>query len=204
MKKRLFQSGIVFLLGTLLAVQFGCASSPPTRFYLLSSVSTSSPELKQSSGEGCFSIGIGPILMPAYLDQPSIVTRTTANELLLADFDQWAESLKDNFTRVLAQNLSAVLCTKTVVVFPWRGKIPIDYRIEMDVLRFDGTLGGNVSLEAWWRLFSGDGKTMLLSKKLSLSELANGRDYQSLVSTQSRILEKLSREIAEAIRNAPT
>ena len=73
----------------------------------------------------------------------------------------------------------------------------------MDVLRFDGNLGGNVSLEAWWRLFRGDGKTMLLSKKLSLSELANGRDYKSLVSAQSRILEKLSREIAEAIGNAP-
>ena len=101
-------------------------------------------------------------------------------------------------------NLSTFLCAKTVVVFPWRGKIPIDYRIEMDVLRFDGTLVGNVSLEAWWRLFSGDGKTMLISRKLTFNELAGGGDYKSLVSAQSRILEKLSREIAEAIRNAPT
>ena len=201
MTKRLFQLGIVLMLGTLLADQFGCASSPPTRFYLLSSLPTASPETKPLLGESCFSIGIGPINMPTYLDQPNIVTRTTANELLLAEFDQWAESLKENFTRVVAENLSTFVCTKTVVVFPWRGKIPIDYRIEMDVLRFDGTLGRDVYLEAWCRVFSGDGKTMLLSRKVNLSGPVDDGNYKSLVSAQSRILEKLSREIAEAIKN---
>ena len=203
MKKCLFRSGMIILLGVSWVFQSGCAGSPATRYYLLISLSTPSPEPKPMSGESCLSIGVGPINMPAYLDPPNIVTRTDTNQLLLAEFDHWAESLKDNFTRVFAQNLSALVCTKTVVVFPWRGKIPIDYRIEIDVLRFDGTLKKDVSLEAWWRLFNGDGKTMILSKKINLSEPVNGGDYKSFVSAQSRILEKLSREIVQAIKNLP-
>lgn len=203
MKNRFCPILTLILLGAFLFAHFGCASSPTPRFYLLSPLTTTGSELKPPADERCLSIGIGPIKIPGYLDQAQIVTRSTANELTLAEFDRWAEPLKENFTRVLSQNLSTLLCTKTIVVFPWRGTIPVDYRIETDVLRFDGILGGHASLEAWWRVFSGDGKTMLLARKSDLSEPAGGGDYKSLVSAQGRTLEKLSREIAEAIKTLP-
>jgi len=200
MAKPLFHLGTIIILGTLLASSFGCASSPSSRFYLLSSLSTTGREVKPSPDENCLSIGIGPISVPGYLDQPQIVTRTAANELLLAEFDRWADPLKENLTRVISQNLSTLLCTKTVVVFPWQGRMSIDYRIEMDVLRFDGTLGRSASLEAWWRVLSGDGRKMLVAKKASFNEAVDGKDYRSLVSAQSRVLGHLSGEIAEAIK----
>lgn len=200
MTRRLFHLRTIIILGALLAVQFGCASSPSSRFYLLSSLPRTGEEAKPRRDENCLSIGIGPINVPGYLDQPQIVTRPMGNELLLAEFDRWAEPLKENFTRVLSQNISTLLCTKTVVFFPWQTRIPLDYRIEMDVLRFDGSLGGNASLEAWWRVFSGDGKKMLVAKKSSFNEVVDGRDYRSLVSAQSRVLGHLSDEIAEAIK----
>jgi len=203
MKNRFYPTLTLILFGAFLFAHFGCASSPTPRFYLLSPLTTTGSELKPPADERCLSIGIGPIKIPGYLDQAQIVTRSTANELTLAEFDRWAEPLKENFTRVLSQNLSMLLCTKTVVVFPWRGTIPVDYRIETDVLRFDGILGGHVSLEAWWRVFSGDGRTMLLARKSDLSEPAGGGGYKSLVSAQGRTLEKLSREIAEAIKTLP-
>jgi hypothetical protein len=118
----------------------------------------------------------------------------------MAEFDRWAEPLRQNFTRVLSQNLSTQLCTKTVVVFPWRGAIPIDYHIQIDVDRFDGSLGGDVFLEAWWMVFNGESKGLLLSKKSSFIEAVDGRDYKSLISAQSRVLGHFSREIAEAIK----
>jgi uncharacterized lipoprotein YmbA len=194
---------IVLVLGALLAVQFGCASSPPTRFYLLSSQDTIGPKTKPSAEERCFSIGIGPIRIPDYLDQPRIVTREAQNEIALGEFDRWGEPMKDNLTRVLAKHLSTLLCTKTIAFFPWRGGIPIDYRVEMEVLRLDGSLGGNVSLEAWWMVLSGDGKRMLFSKKSSFTEAVGGKDYKSLVSAQSRTVDRLGAEIAEAIKVLP-
>jgi len=203
MKSFLFHKLIVLMLGVLLAVHFGCASSPPPRFYLLSSLDTISPETKPSAEERCFSIGIGTIKIPDYLDQPRIVTRGAPNEIARAEFDRWGEPMKDNLTRVLAKNLSILLCTKTIAFFPWRGGTPIDYRIEMEVLRLDGSLGGNVSLEAWWMVFSGDGKRMLFSKKSSFNEAVGGKDYKSLASAQSRTVGRLSAEIAEAIKTLP-
>jgi uncharacterized lipoprotein YmbA len=203
MKNGLIRILAILMLGALWVVHSGCASSPPSRFYLLSSLETPRPEMKPSADERCFSIGIGPVRIPEYLNQPKIVTRGSANQLKLAEFDRWSEGLNGNFTRVLAENLSVLLCTKAIAIFPWRGGIPLDYRIEMDVQRFDGTLGGDVSLEAWWMILSGDGKTLLQSKRTSVSESAGGGDYESLVRAHSRTLEKLSREVAEAIKALP-
>jgi uncharacterized lipoprotein YmbA len=203
MRRLLFLMMNVILLGILLIIYVGCASSPSSRFYLLSSLSGSSAEDKPSSEDRCVSIGIGPIEIPDYLNQPQIVTRFTPNEIKLAEFERWAEPLKDNLTRVLAQNLSSLLCVKEITFFPWRRGIPLDYRVVMRVIRFDGTLGGDVFLEAWWTVFSGDGKTVLLSKKSSFSEPTAGGDYKALVAAQSRTLEALSRDIAQTIRTIP-
>jgi hypothetical protein len=121
----------------------------------------------------------------------------------LAEFDRWGEPVGDNLKRVLAANLSILLCTKTIAFFPWRAGIPIDYRIEMEVLRFDGSLGGNVSLDAWWMVSSGDGKRILVSKRSTVTEAVGGKDFKSLVGAQSRVLGTLSREIGDAIRTMP-
>lgn len=189
------------VIGIVLAIISGCARSPSSRFYLLDSLvnPAAAPEGKNFLDKRCVSIGIGPVEIPDYLDQTQIVTRVTPNEIKLAEFDRWAEPLKDNITRVLAKNLSNLLCLKEISFFPWRREIPRDYRIEVKVIRFDGSPGDKVVLEAWWTLLSGDGKILLLSKRSTLTEVAGGRDYKSLVSAQGRNLASLSRDIAEAI-----
>ena len=189
------------VIGILLVAIYGCARSPSSRFYLLDSLVSpaAAPEGKNVLDNRCVSIGIGPIEIPDYLDRAQIVTRVTPNEIKLAEYDRWAEPLKDSFTRVLAKNLSTLLCVKEISFFPWRREIPRDYQIEVKVIRFDGSPGDKVVLEAWWTLLSGDGKTLLESKRSSFSEPAGGRDYKSLVAAQSRNLASLSREIAEAI-----
>ena len=203
MKNGLFRLWVVIIFCTLWLVLSGCASSPTPRFYLLSSLEATSPEIKPSAEERCFSIGIGPINIPYYLDRPQIVTRGAPIEFTLAEFDRWGEPVKDNLKRVLAKNLSILLCTKTIAFFPWRGGIPLDYRIEMEILRLDGSLGGTVSLEAWWMVFSGDGKKMLIAKKSTFTEAVGGQDYKSLAGAESRALGTLSREIAEVIKTLP-
>ena len=203
MKNGLIRILAILALGVILGIHFGCAGSPPARFYLLSSLDTTPPGMKPAVDEPCVSIGIGPVKMADYLEHTKIVTRGEGNQLTLAEFDRWAELLRDNLVRVLAKNLSTLLCTKTIVLFPWRGGMPVDYRIEMEVLRLDGSLGGNVSLEAWWIIFSGDGKKMVFSKKSTFTEPVAGKDYNSLVSAESRTVGLLSSEIAEAIKKLP-
>lgn len=200
MKNGHFRLWVVIILCTLWVVLSGCTSSPTSRFYLLSSMAATGPEIKPSTEDRCLSIGIGPISIPHYIDRPQIVTRGASNEFTLAEFDRWGEPVGENLKRTLAENLSSLLCTKTIVFFPWRGGIPIDYRIEMEVLRLDGSLGGNVSLDAWWMVSSGDGKKILAYKRSILTEAVGGQNYRSLVDAHSRVLGALSREIAETLK----
>ena len=178
----------------------GCASSAPTRFYVLSPLASSKAESQALKDEGCIAIGIGPVELPAYLDRPQIVTRLSENELNLAEFDKWAEPLKDNFSRVLVENLSTLLCADAISIFPWKGPTPIDYQVEVTVIRMDGNVGGNASLVARWAIFRENDRKMLLTRQSSFSRLLSSESYKALVSAQSRTIADLSREIAEAIK----
>jgi uncharacterized lipoprotein YmbA len=143
---------------------------------------------------------IGPIELPKYLDRPQIVTRTSRNELQLAEFNQWAEPLKDNISRVLADNLSILLSTDRIAIFPRKRFSPIEYQVAIEVIQFEGDPGRNATLTASWTIFGEDRKQVLLMKKSSFSESTDGPGYEALVSAKSRALGKLSQEIAEAIQ----
>jgi len=178
----------------------GCASSAPTRFYVLSPLASSKAESQALKDEGCIVIGIGPVELPAYLDRPQIVTRVSENELNLTEFDKWAEPLKDNFSRVLVENLSTLLYVDAISIFPWKGQTLIDYRVEVTVIRMDGNIGGNASLVARWAIFRENDRKMLLTRQSSFSRPLSSQGYKALVSAQSRAISDLSREIAEAIK----
>ncbi len=71
----------------------------------------------------------------------------------------------------------------------------------MLVDRFEGTLGGSVSLRAHWSLYDKD-KGLLLKKESAINEHANDGSYGALVDAMSIALEKMSREIADGITSA--
>ncbi len=189
-----------FVVGVLVLVLSGCASTPPTRFFILSPIA-GSERIGAQMGERCFAIGIGPVKISEYLNQPEIVTRITQNEIRVDEFAKWAEPLENNISRALAENLSTLLCIRSIIIFPWRGQTPIDYRIDMHVIQMDGVLGESALLDVFWSIAAGtDGKkSPLLTKRSTYKESTGGRDYVAFVSAQSRNLASLSRDIAEAI-----
>jgi uncharacterized lipoprotein YmbA len=189
------------IVGVVVMILSGCTSTPATRFFVLSSVS-GSERARNPEAERCFSIGIGPVKLPEYLNQPEIVTRITQNELRLDEFARWAEPLDDNISRALAKNLLSLLCIRRIAIFPWRGGTPIDYRIDVDVIQMDGILGESASLGVTWSIWDGTDrkKSPLLTKRSTYREpTGGGEDYGTFVSAQSRNLTSLSREIAETI-----
>ncbi|OPY75124.1 MAG: hypothetical protein A4E63_00490 [Syntrophorhabdus sp. PtaU1.Bin050] len=186
------------LTGILLMLFVGCATPEPSRFYLLSSF-PGSGEMERSSDAPCVSIGVGPARLPEYTNRPQIVTRTTQNELLRAQFDLWAEPLSDTFTRVLAENLTRALCTKNVSLFLGNSSGSLDYRVVMDVIRMDGILGKEAILEVWWTILSGAEKKALASRQSRFVEPLKSQDYEAFVQTHSRILASFSLEIAQTI-----
>ena len=185
-------------IGLLVIVLLGCSHTPPTRHYDLGPLpERGAPERR----EGCVSIGIGPVKIPEYLSRSGIVTRVTTQELMVAEFNKWAEPLEESFPRALAENLSSLLCTKTVLIFPWKGSIPLDYRIYVDVIRMDGKLGESAVLDVSWTIMGGaEKKGVLVMERSSYKEPAGGQDHEDFVAAQSRNVAALSRDIGEAIR----
>jgi uncharacterized lipoprotein YmbA len=198
---RLFIRQRCFLfIGLGLLFVLGCASSPPTRFYTLSSLQEEGKELRESSSGQDLVIGVGPIKFPEYLDRQEIVTRSGSNKIILSDFDLWAGSLAEDFSRTLAENLSVLLSTENVVLYPRLRPGLARYQILVDVIRFDGSPGGDVSLIVRWAILEGKERKVASMRKSTITEPSGGKGYEAVVAANSRALEKLSREIADAIK----
>jgi uncharacterized lipoprotein YmbA len=173
----------------------GCAGkSPRVDFYVLSA------DAKAVTGVagGCSSqaISVGPVSWPKYLDQPRIVTRAGANRLEANEFNRWGGSLEDDFVRTTIENLSGLLQSELVVNYRRSSRYATVYRVEMDVLRFDGALGGDVVLEVKWSVIAeATGKIALVTTS-SIQKGTSGPDYEALVNASSMALAELSEEIA--------
>jgi len=186
---------VVVLLALVFCFSACAGKSASSKFYVLSPL----PQGALSAAEGT-TIGVFPVAMPDYLDRPQIVTRVSENELKLDEFSRWAEPLKESFTRALVQNLSSLLNTAKIIKTADSTGFPMALQVGVEVVQFDGTLGGEVVLIVKWGLFEADGKKLIVAKRPSFKETTGAATYEALVAAQSRAVAALSREIAEAIR----
>lgn len=188
------------ITGIILFFLAGCASTQPTRFYALNAI-VPPGDYRKPVSENTDAVGIRLVSIPDYLDRPHIMSRTSQNQLKLSDFEKWAGSLKQDISRVLAENLSFLLSTDHIYMYPWKQAVPVAYLVEVDITRFDGMLGGSVSLKAQWTISGNDGRQLLATNRSDFSEQVDERSYEALVAAESRLLAKLSGEIADAIKS---
>jgi uncharacterized protein len=195
---------MLFILLATLAISTlivnGCSTGPPARLYVLTSLPRAE-SVPPATGGRELSIGVGPVELPQYVDRPQIVTGQESSELHSATSAQWAEPLQDGFTRVLAENLSLLLATDRVALFPWKTFIP-EYQVVVEVTHFLGQTG-EVSLVALWSILTKDGREALVSKKSSFRESTGSSEYEALAAAMSRTVAALSRDIATALLVLP-
>jgi uncharacterized protein len=179
--------GVLLLLG-------GCATSAPAHFYVLTPI-----EQKPVTLGSELIVGVGPIQLPAYLDQPQMVKRVTPNRLEVNEFERWAGPLQQDVERVLAQNLGRLLGTARVLIYPWEGAVPVDLQVTAEIRRFDAGVSGEVQLDALWTVFQGDGRRLLYMTQSSVSVAALGADFDAIAQAQSAALGELSQAIAREL-----
>lgn len=175
------------------ALVVSCATTPPSRFYTLSALGGT---LKHSSD---VSVAVGPVSIPAVVDRPQIVVSVGSNQVRLEEFDRWALPLQDNIARVIAENLTMLLGTPHVTVFPEATSVDADYRAMIDVQRFDSIPGEAAMLEAVWIVRRmKDGKTE--RGRIAVRQRLQAKDYEALAAGHSRAAARLSEDIANAVR----
>jgi uncharacterized lipoprotein YmbA len=95
------------------ALAAGCAS-PPSYFYTLSAAAAPAAT---PAAAAKLSVVVGPVSIPAIVDLPQIVVSTGPNQVSIDEYNRWASPLQNNISRVVAENLVAMLGTTRVSQF---------------------------------------------------------------------------------------
>ena len=188
---------IPLVLGSLLTA---CAT-PPTQFYQLEA--TSPPLVTSTTTAKKMLIGIGPLSLPALVDRKQIVTRGANNAIQLAEFHQWATPLQDNVLNVLSKNIAAQQSNAIVRSYPWSVYGEMDYRVIIDISRFDSQLGKSANLQASWVIISEKNHTIISNGQTNIQQLLHDERYDSAVLALNKLLSELSQQLSLALHQVP-
>ena len=199
---RVLNPGIAAISLLSLLLLCGCTSKSPN-YYVLHSLQSEAPNVRVTKSESDLTIGVGPVKIPEYLDRPEMTTRSSPDSLQFAEFDKWAEPLEKNLARVLAENLSILLSTDRVVVFPWPGSMHVLYQVTVDVAQMEYAPDGKALLVAGWSVFGNDGQKLLAIKRSRIIVPVQSTGFEAIAAAQSRAVGDMSREIAACIESLP-
>ena len=179
--------------------------TPEARFFVLQSLVQPPP----GSHEPVGIVGVEPVVLPGHLDRPQLVTWSGPNEMKTDEFLRWAEPLREGITRTLTENLAGLLPDYQLVGRPWAGRVRTRCRVRVVLRTFGLQRDGRVRLEGEYRLLPDKGALARVLRAVSLSEgplpVSEGAEASpdAGVESMNRLLETLSREIADAIRALP-
>lgn len=203
MKKHKNWINIPLILSILIVLQWGCGSSKPSRFYVLTPILDAEVGTIQSESKSDISVGIDKLLMPDRLLKPQIAIHSHANQMEYAEYDRWAESLDENFIDVLAENLSKLLPSENIYIFPWKSSTVLQYYMTFEIMQFSQRGDKNISLIVFWSIYDNATTKELLRKKTTLKQpgpTSDPMDYGRLVQVMSQLVEEFSREVAAELK----
>ena len=170
----------------------GCGTSPPVRFFTLASEGLRAAP----AGSLTYSVVVGPVTVPELVDRQQLVLRASPNRVEIAEQARWAAPLKSEIPRVIADHLGRMLGEVRTSTFSERATGIPDYRVVIDIQRFETAPGEGATIQALWTVRPRDGEAVTGQ---SLTSEAAGPGYDELVAAHSRALGAVSREVAAAI-----
>ena len=178
------------VLAAVLAI--GCSTSP-AHFYSLSSTSTADGTPPTS-----VSVMVGPVTIPASVDQPEFVVQVAANRVQVDELNRWVAPLGDAIARAVAGDLVALLGTPDVASSQLANFTP-EYRVTIDVQRFESVPGQASTLEAVWTVRKTAGGAIRTGRTVA-REPVQGQSYDALAAAHSQAIAQMSTGIAAVIR----
>jgi uncharacterized protein len=135
------------LAGWVLAAALaGCASRPAEHFYTVSDKSAVS-----DPRAGAQRIAVSPVVIPALIDRPQLVVRTSGHEIAVLENHRWAEPLSVDLTRALIGGLRRVQPTLDIMAGEPRDP-ESDRILDVAIIELTSGPGPATSLQASWDL----------------------------------------------------
>jgi uncharacterized protein len=174
------------------ALAAGCSTSP-ARFYSLASTATADGTPPTSAA-----VMVGPVTIPAAVDQPEFVVQVAPNRVEVNEYNRWVSPLNDSIARAVAGDLVVLLGTPEVANSELANFVP-DYRVTIDVQRFESVQGQAATLEAVWTVRKTAGGEIRSGRTVA-REPVQGQGFDALAAAHSQAIAKMSGDIAAAIR----
>ena len=173
----------------------GCSiggKSAPVHFYKVE------PLAEQSAASSEVSVGVGPVLVPRYLDRAGLVTRKADAEIDVSDDDRWAEPLDEMIATAIAENLVRLTGSRRIFAYPWANTLRVDHRVLIRIVQFEIGIDGAAHLVCQWQLES-TGNEQRRIERTELTVRPTGSSAGKQVMALSEAVATLSQEIAAAL-----
>ena len=186
----IFRAAAALLVALSLAA---CGTSPSVTYYTLPAGTATTPGATAANE---YSVSVGPVTVPDTVDRPNLVLRSSPTQVQIAEFARWAAPLKHEIPRVIAQQLAQLLPGASTRTNVQNAGAPPDYRVLIDIQRFESSPGEGATIEATWSVRPLSGAAV---SGRSVATDNAGAGNAALVEAHGRALEKVSRDIAAAI-----
>lgn len=187
-----------FLLLTIILLITACGRSAPSRFFTLPGVTHDNYSGKVIRNNT--PMGVGPVQIAKYLQQPQIVTRKSATELKLDEFNRWAAPLKDNIAHVLTENMRVILRNENVYEYPWKDAPHLSLQAKVAISKFDTDINGRSQLQAQLSIVNYEERCVIKSKSYRYQTMVLGElNSTNIVSAMNTNLTRLSYDMARQL-----
>jgi uncharacterized lipoprotein YmbA len=178
-----------------LFIPLAACSSSKVSFYTLSAAAG----FEEVKPVNCScSVNIGPVSLPEIVDRTQLVVQLKGNQVDILEFHRWAEPLKSQIPRLMADNVGRLIGSGRVSAYPQSIGSDANIRVPVDIQRFE-VEGEMVRIDAFWTLRRGLGEVAKTGRS-SVSEKVEGTGYDALAAAYSRALFSISIDIANALR----
>jgi uncharacterized lipoprotein YmbA len=182
------------MLATVVAALHACGSTPNPKLYLLEPMG----KVESTADSDGATYLVGPFIVAERLNRLEIVNRDTRYRVTVDPLERWAEPLDVAVLSVLAENLTVLLDTERVIVYPWTFTDIADYVVRGNIHDFGPTSANEVTLDVSWMIGDGKGKVYEL-RRVNYTAASSGDGSAATVAAMSEALEDMSRDIAETI-----
>ena len=159
--------GARLLAGAVLAAALAACASPPAEHFYTVSDKTAAPD----PHAGALRIAVSPIVIPALVDRPQLVMRTSGHEIEVLENHRWAEPLSVDLTRALINDLQRLQPGVDIVAANApQGRA--EQILDVEITELLSGPGPSTSLQASWDLHD------------RARDCANGESFSAAILTQ--------------------
>jgi len=163
----------------------------PTRFYIISAAENPA----RIAGAEKLSLNLLPITAPAYMARNQIVSLDGDGSVILSEFDRWAESPQNGFTRAIIDNISSISGSAEISAYPFCGGAA---SVRVLINECVGKFGGELAFRGRWQADCPE-TGLCVAKDFSYKVPCGGSSCREYVGAISKAVYSLSLDIAETL-----